>query len=101
MGCLCEFLRRFYERQHLNAIHQAAIVIIQEAGGSVTSRSLLSSERLHADPFTLTPEVLMGREFLVVRAIPETQGETGREAQLRLAKEFYETVGDTTPMLRG
>lgn len=43
----------------------------------------------------------MGREFLVVRAIPATQGETGKEARLRLAKEFYETVGNTTPMLRG
>ncbi|KAH0837882.1 hypothetical protein J3R83DRAFT_6110 [Lanmaoa asiatica] len=79
----------------------AAIVIIQEAGGSVTSRSLLASEHLHADPFTLTPEVLMGREFLVIRAISTAQDETGGEAQLRLAKEFYETVGDTTPMLRG
>lgn len=43
----------------------------------------------------------MGREFLVLRAISATQGETGGEAGLRLAKEFYETVGDTTPMLRG
>ena len=43
----------------------------------------------------------MGREFLVVRAIPATQGETGKEARLRLAKGFYETVGNTTPMLRG
>ena len=101
MGCLCEFLRRVCQLRRLNAVHQAAIVIIQEAGGSVTSRSLLASECPHVDPFTLTPEVLMGREFLVVRAIPETQGEIGREAQLRLAKEFYETVGNTTPMLRG
>ena len=71
--------------------------------GSVTSRSLLASERLDGDPFTLTPEVLMGREFLVVGATPETQGETGRESQLRLANlnEFYETVGNTTPMLQG
>ncbi|KAI9569488.1 myo inositol monophosphatase [Boletus coccyginus] len=79
----------------------AAIVIIQEAGGGVTSRSLLASERRHADPFMLTADVLMGREFLVVRAIPATQCESGRETQLRLAKEFYETVGNTTPMLRG
>lgn len=82
-------------------VAQAAIVIIQEAGGGVTSRSLLASERRHADPFTLTADVLMGREFLVVRAIPETQCESGRETQLRLAKEFYETVGNTAPMLRG
>lgn len=43
----------------------------------------------------------MGREFLVIRAISVTQGETDGEARLRLAKEFYETVGNTTPMLRG
>ncbi|KAF8435635.1 myo inositol monophosphatase [Boletus edulis BED1] len=79
----------------------AAIVIIQEAGGSVTSRSLLASERPHVDPFTLTPEVLMGREFLVVRAIQATRDETNREAQLRLSKGFYETVGNTSLMLRG
>lgn len=101
MGCLCEFLQRVFKLWRLNAVHQAAIVIIQEAGGSVTSRSLLASECPHADPFTLTPEILMGREFLVVRAMPTTQGETGKEAQLRLSKEFYETVGDTTSMLRG
>lgn len=43
----------------------------------------------------------MGREFLVIRAISATQGETGGEARLRLTEEFYETVGNTTPMLRG
>ena len=87
--------------QRLNAVYQAAVVVIQEAGGSVTSRSLLASESPDIDPFTLTPEALTGREFLVVRAIPETQGETGREAQLRLVNEFYETVGNMSPMLRG
>ena len=101
MECLCKSLRRVYIMQRLNAVHQAAIAIIQEAGGSVASRSLLASERPDVNPFTLAPEVLMGREFLVVRAIPETQGETGRDAQLRLANEFYETVGNTSPMLQG
>ena len=101
MGCLCESLRYIYRLQRLSFVYQAAIVVVQEAGGSVTSRSLLASERPHVDPFTLTPDVLMGREFLVIRAISATQGETSREAQLRLSKELYETVGDTTPMLRG
>ncbi|KAF8554368.1 hypothetical protein OG21DRAFT_1509028 [Imleria badia] len=47
------------------------------------------------------PEVLMRHESPVVRATPATQGDTGREAQLRLAEEFYKTVGNTTPMLQG
>ena len=100
MGCLCESLRYIYRLQRLSFVYQAAIVVVQEAGGSVTSRSLLASERSHVDSFTLTPDVLMGREFLAIRAISATQGETSREAQLRLSKELYETVGDTTPMLR-
>ncbi|KIJ66478.1 hypothetical protein HYDPIDRAFT_26826 [Hydnomerulius pinastri MD-312] len=78
----------------------AAIVIVQEAGGVVTSRSLLRSENSSMDPFKVTPEVLMGREFLVSRAICDTPNETRREAQLRIAEEFYETVGDTSLMLR-
>ena len=88
MGCLCEFLRRICQLQRLNEDQQVAIVIIQEAGGSITSRSLLISEGLHADPFALTPEVLMGREFLVIRAISAMQGETGREAQF-VVDELY------------
>lgn len=84
----------------LSVVRQAGIVIIQEAGGGVTSRSLLASQRLHADPFTLTAEALMGREFLVIRAISTTQGEAGEEARLRLAKEFYETVGDVAEPAR-
>ncbi|KAG9313909.1 myo inositol monophosphatase [Chiua virens] len=79
----------------------AAILIIQEAGGSVTSRSLLALGGSPADSFTMTPDVLMGREFLVFRGIAATQGETPGEARLRLANEFYETVGKTTSMLRG
>jgi len=79
----------------------AAIIIIQEAGGGVTSRSLLKRGRSQANPFALTPEALMGHEFLVIRAMPATQGETSEDGWLRLANEFYETVGDTTPMLRG
>ncbi|KAF9245620.1 hypothetical protein BU15DRAFT_70691 [Melanogaster broomeanus] len=78
----------------------AAIIIIQEAGGVVTSRSLLASENVGVDPFNLTPDILMGREFLAIRAILDTPDETVREAELRIAKEFYETVGDTSLMLR-
>ncbi|KAH7886279.1 myo inositol monophosphatase [Phlebopus sp. FC_14] len=74
----------------------AAIVIAQEAGCAVTaSHSFLASTTSAADAFTLTPEALMGRKFLIVRAVPETPVEPGREAQLRLAKEFYATADDT------
>ncbi|KAF9225280.1 inositol monophosphatase [Gyrodon lividus] len=78
----------------------AAIVIIQEAGGAVTSHSLLASDILDIDPFKLTSEVLMGREFLAIRVISDTADETSREAQLRIAQEFYGTVGDTSLILR-
>lgn len=102
MGCLCESIQRVRLVSRLNVVpNQAAIVIIQEASGGVTSRSLLKAQRSQANPFALTPEALMGREFLVIRAMPATQAETNKDGWLRLANEFYETVGDTTPMLRG
>jgi myo-inositol-1(or 4)-monophosphatase len=34
---------------------------------------------------------------VVVRAVADTEGESGREAQRRIIKEFYETVEDWTP----
>lgn len=50
-----------------------------------------------ADPFEVTPKVLTGRKYLVIRKLPDTPQETGREAQLRIAREFYETVEDYQP----
>lgn len=49
------------------------------------------------DPFEVTPEVLTGRKYLVIRKLPDTPQETGREAQLRIARAFYETVEDVQP----
>ncbi|KIJ66479.1 hypothetical protein HYDPIDRAFT_109523 [Hydnomerulius pinastri MD-312] len=76
----------------------AGIVIAQEAGGVVTgSHQVIKTASSDYDPFKVTPEVLTGRKYLVVRNIPDTPGETGRQAQLRIAQEFYATVNDTQP----
>ncbi|KAI5991353.1 myo inositol monophosphatase [Pisolithus marmoratus] len=78
----------------------AGIVIAQEAGGVVTgSHAVLASAAADpsVDPFKVTPEILTGRKYLIIRKIPDTPQETGREAQLRIAKEFYETVEDCDP----
>ncbi|KIM70025.1 hypothetical protein SCLCIDRAFT_1207293 [Scleroderma citrinum Foug A] len=73
----------------------AGIVIAQEAGGVVTgSHTVLATS---VDPFEVTPEVLTGRKYLVIRKLPDTPQETGREAQLRIARAFYETVEDVQP----
>ncbi|KAN0100171.1 hypothetical protein V8E55_000155 [Tylopilus felleus] len=76
----------------------AGIVIAQEAGGVVTgSHAVLNSTSADVDPFKVTPEILTGRKYLVIRGIPDLPNETGRQAQLRIAKEFYATVNDTEP----
>ncbi|KAL4067248.1 hypothetical protein V8B97DRAFT_942059 [Scleroderma yunnanense] len=73
----------------------AGIVIAQEAGGVVTgSHAVLATADPSVDPFKVTPEVLTGRKYMVIRKLPDTPQETGREAQLRIAREFYETVED-------
>lgn len=70
-------------------------MIVQEAGGVVTgSHDVLNGE---VDPFKVTPDILSGRKYLVIRGIPDLPNETGRQAQLRIAKEFYATVKDMDP----
>ncbi|KIJ09944.1 inositol-phosphate phosphatase [Paxillus involutus ATCC 200175] len=76
----------------------AGIVIAQEAGGVVTgSHQVLASASTDFDPFKVTSDVLTGRKYLVIRSIPDTPNETGRQAQLRIAQEFYATVNDSQP----
>ncbi|OAX38681.1 myo inositol monophosphatase [Rhizopogon vinicolor AM-OR11-026] len=79
----------------------AGIVIAQEAGGAVVGSHAALAAAMSAgssiDPFKVTPEVLTGRKYLVIRAIPDTPNETGREAQLRIARDFYQTVEDIDP----
>jgi len=61
----------------------------------------------------VTPEILLGRKYFIVRAIADTevrsgpkntlryligrQTEKGIDAQKRIAEEFYATVIDTAP----
>ncbi|KIM70024.1 hypothetical protein SCLCIDRAFT_498646 [Scleroderma citrinum Foug A] len=76
----------------------AGIVIVQEAGGVVTgSHAVLQNADASVDPFKMTPEILTGRKYLIIRKLPDTPQETGREAQLRIAREFYETAEDHQP----
>ena len=65
----------------------------------------------------MTESILTGRKYIVVRAIADTpvspnshdlrsdnsstnrqQDETGREAQRRIIREFYETVEEVEPV---
>jgi myo-inositol-1(or 4)-monophosphatase len=79
----------------------AGIVIAQEAGGVVVGShaalAAATSAGSSIDPFKVTPDVLTGRKYLIIRAIPDTPNETGREAQLRIARDFYQTVADVEP----
>lgn len=79
----------------------AGIVIAQEAGGAVVGShaalAAATSAGSSIDPFKVTPDVLTGRKYLIIRAIPDTLNETGREAQLRIARDFYQTVEDGEP----
>ncbi|GAA5890441.1 hypothetical protein JCM5296_005048 [Sporobolomyces johnsonii] len=60
----------------------AGTIIAREAGAKVFGKS--------GKPFL--PQDLMGHHFFVVRAIGDTAGETGEQAQERIAKEFFATA---------
>jgi len=45
----------------------------------------------------VTPEVLTGRRYLVVRAVGDAPHETGIEAQKRYIQTFYEAVEEWEP----
>ncbi|GAA5905170.1 hypothetical protein JCM8208_000302 [Rhodotorula glutinis] len=57
----------------------AGTIIAREAGGKVYGKG--------GAPFA--PQDLMGHHFFVVRAIADSEGETGEQAQDRIAKEFF------------
>ncbi|KAF5352760.1 hypothetical protein D9756_006126 [Leucocoprinus leucothites] len=77
----------------------AGIVIAEEAGGIVTGSKSAFSASADGDNFgDVTEDILTGRKYIVVRAIAGTAGETGREAQRRIIREFYETVEEVEPM---
>ncbi|KAJ3574632.1 hypothetical protein NP233_g1642 [Leucocoprinus birnbaumii] len=77
----------------------AGIVIAEEAGGIVTGSKSAFSASADGDNFgDVTEDILTGRKYIVVRAIADTPGETGREAQARIIREFYETVEEVEPL---
>jgi len=69
----------------------AGIVIAQEAGCLVTG----SRECPHDGE--ITPDILMGRKYLLVRAVADSPAENALDTQKRIIREFYETVADVDP----
>ncbi|KAJ3558148.1 hypothetical protein NM688_g1088 [Phlebia brevispora] len=69
----------------------AGSIIAQEAGGFVAGSNTAPLDN------HITEEVLVGRKYIVVRAIGDTATESGLDAQKRIIKEFYQTVEDWQP----
>jgi len=68
----------------------AGAIILQETGGFFSgSKQALE----HNEPIG---QILMGRRYICVRAIPPTETETTEEIQRRLASELYEVVSEWT-----
>ncbi|KDN52359.1 hypothetical protein K437DRAFT_220774 [Tilletiaria anomala UBC 951] len=77
----------------------AGTAILREAGGVTVGSKAWTSKALASDSMfgTVPPEVLMGRKYLSIRAIGDTPQESGRAAQKRLIKEFYDAVVEFDP----
>lgn len=69
-------------------------MIAQEAGAVVTGSAPAFAKVSQDTSFDVTPDILRGRKYLVVRAIQEEEGETKLDAQRRIVREFYECVED-------
>ncbi|KAF5350731.1 hypothetical protein D9757_008405 [Collybiopsis confluens] len=73
----------------------AGMVIAQEAGGLVTGSHAYYEATKDTPAFSeQNEEILTGRKYLVVRAVGDSEKESGREAQKRIMGEFYGTVVD-------
>ncbi|KAF8215838.1 hypothetical protein K438DRAFT_1704734 [Mycena galopus ATCC 62051] len=73
----------------------AGIVIAEGAGGIVTGpHDVFAATSSGASFGDVTEDILTGRKYSVVRAIGETEGETGKQAQKRIIEEFYSTIED-------
>lgn len=73
----------------------AGIVMIQESGGvAVGSREAALSSLSSPDFGKVTPDILQGRKYLVVRSIADYQGEKGIDAQKRTIKTFYNAIDE-------
>jgi myo-inositol-1(or 4)-monophosphatase len=76
----------------------AGIVIAEEAGGVVTgSRDAFLESCKNGSFGDVTEAILTGRKYIVIRGIADTPNESGREAQQRLIRDFYQTVEEAEP----
>ncbi|KAJ7597904.1 hypothetical protein C8J56DRAFT_773553 [Mycena floridula] len=73
----------------------AGVIIAQEAGGLVTGSHAEFARTKDSPTFgEVGEDILVGRKYLVVRAMGDTETEKGRDAQKRIMAEFYDTVED-------
>lgn len=73
----------------------AGAVIIQEAGGVVVGGKEPTLKSLSTDSFgDITPEVLQGRKYLVIRGVGDSKSEKGSDAQKRIIETFYDTIDE-------
>jgi myo-inositol-1(or 4)-monophosphatase len=73
----------------------AGIVILQEAGGIAVGSKKAALSSLSSPTFAkVDADVLQGRKYLIVRGVGDYKGESGRDAQKRIVKSFYETIDE-------
>ncbi|CAD6884875.1 unnamed protein product [Tilletia controversa] len=76
----------------------AGIVIAREAGAVVIGAKSELSKINEPEFFgSISPEVLQGRKYLVVRSIADTPEEKGRAAQIRTIKAIYGALDEWEP----
>ncbi|PWZ02284.1 hypothetical protein BCV70DRAFT_235873 [Testicularia cyperi] len=76
----------------------AGVVIAQEAGCAVVGSKKAAAEAAQGSSFNdVTPELLTGRKYVVVRAISPGQNESETDAQKRILNEFYGCVDEWDP----
>ncbi|KAK1923256.1 hypothetical protein DB88DRAFT_494384 [Papiliotrema laurentii] len=69
----------------------AGFCILKEAGGGIFGGK---TTELTGEP---SAEIMASRKYLVIRGMPDKDGESGREAQIRFTKEFYEVAEEWDP----
>jgi myo-inositol-1(or 4)-monophosphatase len=71
----------------------------QEAGCVVTGSPEVYKTTVSTDSWgVITEDILGGRKHFVLRAIADTDKESGKDAQKRIMGEFYGTVEDMDPL---
>ena len=68
---------------------------MQEAGGVIVGGKDSALTSLSSSNFgDVTPEILQGRKYLVVRNIGDSSAESKQDAQRRVIKTFYDTIDE-------